>query len=1068
MLTNAATREMRSFSSLEENTLYVFRPEGSKSPELIGVTKGENNSSLFQPLTGTEEDKRKLLTKLSTANKDLTDDYDLVQALTSTPEDDCRISVNELKDWSIAGTATAAIQISNITKPRIIHIIKSFSIEVNVPKTLILEGYLACHRGQGSLTIAYEQEGRKKEELINFDARKKGGQEVRGYSHFSIPIKADQGKITINGYLKHQRETEKNTKDCFYFIGGLSIRPQEQDQQTCKPRTNGHPPDSTNAHLYKIKVPKFTHQSDDSLYLEWSDGEREKAFSPVKESATFQANFNHTVTITAEKEDSLICLYVNEKLAKIFKFSGPEMRLSLPPKFLKGEPAIASLTDACGAQIYDQIAISPPRLMVEEDFLIEEGRKIFPMDFSLRNSHRQESIKNNLIHGSKKDSNSLSIAIKTLDLNHKTLTLEPITFPERADQPEASIIIPAHNKVEVTYYCLCSLLLSVNKHDFEIIVIDDGSSDETCELEKIIKGITVLHNKKPLRFIECCNAGVSIAKSDYVVLLNNDTEVTSGWLDALIDGFERFDQVGLVGSRLLYPDGTLQDAGGIVWKSGDPWNYGHGQNPWDPRFSYARQVDYLSGAAMMTTKKIWDEVGGFSDYLKPMYFEDTDFSFKVREAGYKTYYIPESTIYHFEGLTSGTDTSQGYKRYQEVNRPKFKKRWSQTFSTHSPIGNQPDLEKDRNIVGRVLFIDHQMPRGDRDAGSYAALQEIKLFQSLGFKATFIPESLQDLGGYKSALQNDGVEVITAPFYLSTDSFLEARGSEFDVIYVTRYTILSSCIESIKRHCGSAKIILCNADLHFLRELRAAARTRNIELINQAKETQVNEMLMMMQADIVISYNEIEHSVIFSHSEGNIQPLACPWVVEAPKRIIDPSIKRQGLSFLGSFNHPPNKEGIEWFINTVFCHLSTNINLHVYGSGMSATDKEDLTADHVYPVGFVEDIHNAFDHHKIFIAPLLSGAGIKGKVLSAAAHGIPTILSPVAAEGTGLRNGEECLVAETVDEWEEAIHHLLNDEELWLKISEKAQKFVIDNYSFKTGREKMRRILESIDIYSSLP
>ena len=1059
---------MRSFSSLEENTLYVFRPEGSDPPELIGVTKGENNSSFFQPSNGTEADKRKLFEKLSSTNKELSGGHDLIHALTSRADDNCRISVNELKDWSIAGTSTAALQISDITKSRTIHLIKSFSIEANDPTTLILEGYLACHRGQGSLTIAHEQGGTTKEEVINFDARKRGGQEVRGYSHFSIPIMVDQGKIIINGYLRHQRETEKNTQDCFYFIGGLSIRPKEPDQQCCKPRTNGRPPDSTNAHLYKIAVPKFTHQSDESLYLEWSDGEREKVFSPSMESATFQANFNHTVTITAEKEGSSMCLFLNGKLAKTFEYFGTEMHLPIPPKFLNGEPAIASLTDACGAQIFDQIVVSTPRLMVPEDFLIEEGRKVFPVDFSLRNSHRQESIKNNLIHGSKKDPVSLATAIKNLDLNHKKLTLEPIAFPEHTHKPKASIVIPAHNKVEVTYYCLCSLLLAVNQNEFEVIVIDDGSSDETRDLEQIVRGITVLHNKKPLRFIDCCNAGVSIAKSDYVVLLNNDTEVTSGWLDALIDGFQRFDRVGLVGARLLYPDGSLQDAGGIVWKSGDPWNYGHGQNPWDPRFSYARQVDYLSGAAMMTTKKIWDEVGGFSNYLKPMYFEDTDFSFKVRDAGYKTYYIPQSTIYHFEGLTSGTDTSQGFKKYQEVNRPKFKKRWSQIFSHHRPIGNQPDLEKDRNIVGRVLFIDHQMPRGDRDAGSYAALQEIKLFQSLGFKATFIPESLQDLGGYKNELQNNGVEVITAPFYLSTDSFLEARGPEFDIIYVTRYTILSSCIESIKRHCGGAKVVLCNADLHFLRELRAAVRTKNPELIKQAKETQYNEMTTMMQADAVISYSEIEHSVIFSHSAGDIQPLTCPWVVEPPTRIINPNIKRQGLSFLGSFNHPPNKEGIEWFIDQAFPHLGTNINLNIYGSGMTATDKEDLSADRVYPVGFVEEIHHAFDHHKIFIAPLLSGAGIKGKVLSAAAHGIPTILSPIAAEGTGLRHGQECLVADTVDEWKGAIHRLLTDDELWLKISEKAQHFVVDNYSFKRGREKMRRILESVDIYCSLP
>ena len=146
-------------------------------------------------------------------------------------------------------------------------------------------------------------------------------------------------------------------------------------------------------------------------------------------------------------------------------------------------------------------------------------------------------------------------------------------------------------------------MLAGNLNNFEIIVVDDGSSDQTRELETIVEGIKVIHNKDPSDSSALAKKALLRLKGEYVVLQNNDTEVTSGWLDALVEGFETFDNVGLVGSRLLYPDGRLQDAGGIIWASGDPWNYGHGQNPWDPRFSYARQADYLSGAALMTTRK---------------------------------------------------------------------------------------------------------------------------------------------------------------------------------------------------------------------------------------------------------------------------------------------------------------------------------------------------------------------------------------------------------------------------------------------------------------------------------
>ena len=82
-------------------------------------------------------------------------------------------------------------------------------------------------------------------------------------------------------------------------------------------------------------------------------------------------------------------------------------------------------------------------------------------------------------------------------------------------------------------------------------------------------------------------------------------------------------------------------------------------------------------------------------------------------------------------MTSGTDVTSGFKKYQEINRPKFKRRWAAAYASHGTEGHMPDLEKDRGIVGRVLFVDYAPPRADKDAGSYAALQEMQLVQSLG-------------------------------------------------------------------------------------------------------------------------------------------------------------------------------------------------------------------------------------------------------------------------------------------------------------------------------------------------
>ncbi|MCB0311579.1 MAG: glycosyltransferase family 2 protein, partial [Bdellovibrionales bacterium] len=502
--------------------------------------------------------------------------------------------------------------------------------------------------------------------------------------------------------------------------------------------------------------------------------EEKIVFTSEKNKVTLIEDMGHSLVLKAESPQAML-LFIDGKPQKEIRLESTDTYINLPKQCLRGEIVTVSIRDLSGSQEFLSIRVLAPRVLTPHEVMARESRAPMPTDLTVRANHRYKALRAHLedpIPGMEQA--SLWRALEALDYTYDTVKLRPIKFP-KIDEPKVSVIIPAHNKVAVTYYGLCALLVAHNKASFEVIVVDDGSTDDTKKLEKIVSGIHVVRNSEPQRFIRACNAGVAVSRGEYVVLLNNDTEATTGWLDELIWAFERFENVGLAGSKLLYPDGKLQDAGGIVWGTGNPWNYGNRENPWEPRFSYARQADYLSGAAMMTTRAIWDEVGGLSSYLEPMYFEDTDFAFKVREAGYTTWFIPSSIVYHFEGATSGTDTSRGFKRYQEVNRPKFKRRWVRDFSAFGKEGQEPNLEKDRGIVGRVLFIDYTTPREDRDAGSYAARREIELVQSLGYKVSFLPQNLAHFGSYTEELQKSGVEVIVAPFYLSVEEFLEKRG-----------------------------------------------------------------------------------------------------------------------------------------------------------------------------------------------------------------------------------------------------------------------------------------------------
>jgi glycosyltransferase involved in cell wall biosynthesis len=143
------------------------------------------------------------------------------------------------------------------------------------------------------------------------------------------------------------------------------------------------------------------------------------------------------------------------------------------------------------------------------------------------------------------------------------------------------------------------------------------------------------------------------------------------------------------------------------------------------------------------------------------------------------------------------------------------------------------------------------------------------------------------------------------------------------------------------------------------------------------------------------------------------------------------------------------------------------SLTIYGSGMTE-EVRDLAGDRVIARGYVEDLAAAFQSHRIFVAPLLSGAGIKGKVLAALSHGIPVVLSPIAAEGIGLRSGHDCLIAEDPREWCTAIECLTRDDAMWQDMSAAAQRYMREAYSFDAGRAAMRRAFEAADLYRTRP
>ncbi|UPY35935.1 glycosyltransferase [Sediminicoccus sp. KRV36] len=642
----------------------------------------------------------------------------------------------------------------------------------------------------------------------------------------------------------------------------------------------------------------------------------------------------------------------------------------------------------------------------------------------------------------------------------------PVLRVPQADAPRVSIVIPIHDKFEVTYNCVASLLFAFDPTSFEIILVDDGSTDESASLETFLPGVRVVRHSAALGFVASCNDGAQIARGEFICFLNNDTEVTPNWLAELLLVFENFDGVGLVGSKLLYPDGRLQEAGGIVWGSGNPWNVGRNGNAQDPRYNYVRQVDYLSGAAILLRRDLWSALGGFSAEFAPGYFEDTDLAMKVRQAGLKVVYVPTSQVFHHEGQSSGTTVTSGMKRFQEINRPKFKRKWAQLFAGHGVEGVAPDREKDRNVTLRVLFVDHRFPAVDADAGGYAAFQEIRLLQACGAKVSFLPRNLAYMDRHVLALQRIGVECLYAPFVTSFGRYIEQSAHEYDLVYVTRYSVAQDLLPALREHAPAVRVAFCLADLHFLREAREAALGSDAYSFEGARATREAELAMVRASDVTLSYSETELAVLESHLFGEAKLAKLPWVVDVNEAALPRFAETSGLLFVGGFRHPPNIAAVEFLARHVMPLLAErapDIILSIVGSNPPPSIQA-LDGGNIRVIGYVPSLDPVFQQARVFVAPLMAGAGMKGKVLEAISRGVPSVLSTIAAEGIGLTAGHDCWLARTAEEWASAIERLHADEAEWRRVQANAAELARSRFSFQQGHEMTREWMAKIDLY----
>ena len=628
-----------------------------------------------------------------------------------------------------------------------------------------------------------------------------------------------------------------------------------------------------------------------------------------------------------------------------------------------------------------------------------------------------------------------------------------------SDAPQVSIVIPVYNKIAYSAACLRSLAEHAGAGSFEVIVVDDQSSDETGKHLAEIGGIRVLRNAANLGFVGSCNAGAAMARGEFVLFLNNDTLVTAGWLEALLRVFAEVPDAGLVGSRLVYPDGRLQEAGGIIFSDGSGWNYGRFEDPDDTDFGFRREVDYCSGAAILLRRRLFEKLGGFDTRYAPAYYEDTDLAFAVRAHGLKVIYEPSSWVIHFEGITAGTDTASGMKRFQPINRQKFVDKWKDALRSQPQAGTAIHLAASHRARRRILIIDAVTPAADHDAGSLRMVNLMRVLREEGCHVTFMASNRAWVEGYTATLQELGIEVLHHPWHCEPVALFRKRAAEFDAIVLSRHYVAREFIGLARLYAPRARLIFDTVDLHYLRETRAAELQGRADLLRHAQETRSQELAVMRDCDLTLVVSSSERELLAVDAPNvKVDVLALVHEVNGSKA---PFADRKDLLFVGGFQHPPNIDAVVWFAEAVFPLVRQRlpeVNLHVIGSKVTPAIRQ-LASESIRVHGFVEDISPWLDGCRVSIAPIRYGAGVKGKVTMAMSCGLPVVATGIAVEGIHARDGFDIRVADSAEAFADAVVSVHEDEALWNRLSHNALATMQEHFSFTAARRAIRRIFD---------
>jgi GT2 family glycosyltransferase len=588
-------------------------------------------------------------------------------------------------------------------------------------------------------------------------------------------------------------------------------------------------------------------------------------------------------------------------------------------------------------------------------------------------------------------------------------TAPPSDWRLTRERPPVVVAIAHWNRVHLLRQCLASLREHTQYLHHRVCVFDQGSTDGSVEyLRTQMPLIDVVFSADNVGFVLATNAIIDRYPAWDVVLLNNDTSVTAGWLSALVDTATRAESIGLVGARLVLPNGILQEAGGDVFADGRVRACGRSESAYDPRFQEPRVVEFCSAACLYVKRTVFDRCGGLERCYEAGYYEDVDLAFKARAAGFKVIYEPKCVVFHRE---RGTYSSEVAGTLMRRHRDIFRSRWA------AQLAERPAAPFELASAGapRLLLITDRVP-GSTLSPRMRRIRQLIRNVNGAFHVAYLNATVPGLDRYAALIEELGA----TPLFFPIKSPPGAIGLDADELIRANFFPVALC--------GNPDAAC------FLRDrfssLMLDATTIVVDI---GMETDVAAAAARTSARHFVVVSEAQRLAVLAALPGArcaVLPLRAEATTsrrqprEARTDIVMLSDNLEGSASAAAFN------AMMQIIVPALRSLQPGALLRAGGGPMAAELLADAPAGleilpSITPIGPVLDRARV-----VVIAQHWCGPDTISNVMEARVRAIPIVTSRAVVVGAGLVDGANACAVETPDAFAEQIIRVYSDGRRW--------------------------------------